>query len=817
MAKKLEAESVGGHLATVRSTPEMNFVLNLPGFEAGKSAWIGFYRDGGYGAPWKWVTSEPFDFTPWAVSQPCPCNFTCNCATEWAGCLIKQTPQWGTGFADGESPPCCGGPISVFEWDTDCNSDGIVDYGQILAGDVTDTNTNGIPDCCELGTPCLDPDGDGISNPADNCPNTPNPDQLDCNANGVGDACETGYADCNSNSIPDYCDIASGTSADADGNGVPDTCQPDCNLNDLPDAFEIASGLVSDLNADGTPDDCQGARMVRLESPNLGAPSGSAVRLCVFSDLLPSETVVTITVDLRGDLNGQTEWADIVLNNDEPRRFFETDGSICPAVPDRAVITLTREEYNELIDADGRLSVRVVCPATVDGTECKENGLTVVKMSYVGITPAGDCNQNLRLDVVETHDGTAPDCNSNKLPDSCDIASGLSSDCNGNGIPDSCELAEPSNDCNGNGVPDSCDVASGTSADRDGNQLPDECQTVTVPGNYATIQQAIDTAPASVMRIIAVAAGTYAGPIAFNGKPVVVRGMSAAQTILDGTSGQQSSVVRFNGGEPAIAALERVTVRGGTSGSPIPSNPSVLVGGGLFGMDSAASVRDCVFENNAAGFGAGAYFLRCSGSVAKCVFRNNTASADGGGVQSNQGTQQFTGVTVQGNFANSRGGGVHLVQGQPTLTSVQVVGNHSNNLIGGLSWYSIGDAAARLQVFNCSVTGNSASVLYGGIGVSDQTSSPPSVPTVAMLGTTVCSNLPRPNFAGHYQNLGGNTVCDCVADLLLDGVVNGADLGALLSAWGPCMGACAADFDANGAVDGADLGVMLSAWGVCSN
>jgi hypothetical protein len=319
------------------------------------------------------------------------------------------------------------------------------------------------------------------------------------------------------------------------------------------------------------------------------------------------------------------------------------------------------------------------------------------------------------------------------------------------------------------------------------------------------------------MRIIAVAAGTYAGPIAFNGKPVVVRGMGSSQTILEGTSGQQSSVVRFNGGEPAIAALERVTVRGGTSGSPIPSNPSVLVGGGLFGMDSAASVRDCVFENNAAGFGAGAYFLRCSGSVAKCVFRNNTASADGGGVQSNQGTQQFTGVTVQGNFANSRGGGVHLVQGQPTLTSVQVVGNHSNNLIGGLSWYSIGDAAARLQVFNCSVTGNSASVLYGGIGVSDQASSPPSVPTVAMLGTTVCSNLPRPNFAGRYENLGGNTVCDCVPDLVLDGTVNGADLGVLLSAWGACTAACTADFDANGAVDGADLGVLLSAWGACSN
>jgi hypothetical protein len=154
MAKRLEAESVGGHLATVRSNSEMQFVLNLPGFDAGKSAWIGFYRDGGYGAPWRWVTAEPFDFTPWASSQPCPCNGTCNCATEWAGLLVKQTSLWGTGFADGESPPCCGGPISVFEWSADCNSDGIVDYGQIVTGELDDTNANNIPDCCEEGTAC---------------------------------------------------------------------------------------------------------------------------------------------------------------------------------------------------------------------------------------------------------------------------------------------------------------------------------------------------------------------------------------------------------------------------------------------------------------------------------------------------------------------------------------------------------------------------------------------------------------------------------------------------------------------------------------
>jgi formylglycine-generating enzyme required for sulfatase activity len=40
----------------------------------------------------------------------------------------------------------------IVEWSADCNSDGIVDYGQIISGQLADTNTNGIPDLCECAT-----------------------------------------------------------------------------------------------------------------------------------------------------------------------------------------------------------------------------------------------------------------------------------------------------------------------------------------------------------------------------------------------------------------------------------------------------------------------------------------------------------------------------------------------------------------------------------------------------------------------------------------------------------------------------------------
>jgi len=51
------------------------------------------------------------------------------------------------------------------------------------------------------------------------------------------------------------------------------------------------------------------------------------------------------------------------------------------------------------------------------------------------------------------------------------------------------------------------------------------------------------------------------------------------------------------------------------------------------------------------------------------------------------------------------------------------------------------------------------------------------------------------------------------ADLNGDGVVDGADLGTLLGAWGACDGDCPADLNADGVIDGADLGTLLGAWG----
>jgi hypothetical protein len=53
----------------------------------------------------------------------------------------------------------------------------------------------------------------------------------------------------------------------------------------------------------------------------------------------------------------------------------------------------------------------------------------------------------------------------------------------------------------------------------------------------------------------------------------------------------------------------------------------------------------------------------------------------------------------------------------------------------------------------------------------------------------------------------------CPADISLDGLVDGADLGMILAAWNTTGGP--ADLDGSGLVDGADLGALLASWGAC--
>lgn len=56
--------------------------------------------------------------------------------------------------------------------------------------------------------------------------------------------------------------------------------------------------------------------------------------------------------------------------------------------------------------------------------------------------------------------------------------------------------------------------------------------------------------------------------------------------------------------------------------------------------------------------------------------------------------------------------------------------------------------------------------------------------------------------------------CQCIADVIADGVVNGVDLASVINDWG--LANSPADIDRNGSVGGSDLALVLSAWGPCA-
>jgi len=139
-----------------------------------------------------WVTGEVSSYTNWAAGEPNGGFGSQDCAMQFAVDPV-QTNLWNDAPIQWQQP-------SVVEWSADCNNDGIVDYGQIRAGELTDANANNIPDCCENATPCgcvgdtnLDGSVDGIdlatilTRWARSAAKFPN---ADCNRDGVIDGAD---------------------------------------------------------------------------------------------------------------------------------------------------------------------------------------------------------------------------------------------------------------------------------------------------------------------------------------------------------------------------------------------------------------------------------------------------------------------------------------------------------------------------------------------------------------------------------------------------------------------------------------------------
>ena len=148
------AVSRGASVVCIADLTENQFVWNLVhAIEPGpfdRTIWIGLIQDPIGGEPdqgWSWIDGAGSTYRNWLPSEPnnYPPYEEDNCRMIVS---MEPSPYQGTWQDYAEASQFA----SVIEWSADCNSDGIVDYGQLVSGQLADTNTNGIPDICECAT-----------------------------------------------------------------------------------------------------------------------------------------------------------------------------------------------------------------------------------------------------------------------------------------------------------------------------------------------------------------------------------------------------------------------------------------------------------------------------------------------------------------------------------------------------------------------------------------------------------------------------------------------------------------------------------------
>ena len=759
------AGALGGHLATITSASELEFCRNILA-TAPEHVWLGGFQANpqcGPNCSWTWVTGEPWDFTNWVVGEPNDTD-----GAEDALMMYRAREPLAGKWNDGPMHSVHYRLPSIIEWSADCNNDGLVDYGQILAGDLPDANHNNIPDCCEQGTPCFLTQGLVAHWPLDGTPN------------------------------------------DASGNGHHGLA---FNLDPTTDRFGVANaayhfnGINGYMTAAGVPIPTNNAfswsLWIKAEEPGVRGPiieRAQAFGVNLTSPVLFTEPGAALSFGTCCAGNGSSlqtpigslpanQWIHFVgTSAQDGRRALYLDGQL--------VAEMTGTAYGQALELfifgrdrmDDPVIDNIYFPGALDDIRIYNRELSAAEVLALYRWPIADADG----------DGV-PD-----LGDNCpQIANAGQADCDADGVGDVCEIAAGA-------------------ADIDSNGIPDICEFITVPTDFPTVQAAIDSVAAGSQRVIRLLAGTYNQSFSLNGKNVLIRGAANNATILDGT-GLPASIATFAGGEPATAGLENLVFRSGIVGSLIYKGALFKVGGAVYGRDSSAFIRNCRFENNRSDYGGAVYLIYSSLLVEGCVFTGNTGVSQGGGMMAFGSTGAIRNCVFTANqcgIAGSGGGSAFkaaeaLFTGETVLLDGCTITGNTAGVDGSAVEYheDVGLHLGKMRLVNCTITGNRSGTITpvgaGGLTVTGTMQS-----CIIDAGTTICDNLPR-EVQGPYLISGAPTICDCMADLSGDGVVNGGDLGLLLSAWGATLPTGVGDVDHDGVVNGADMALLLGSWGPC--
>ncbi|MCZ6734691.1 MAG: hypothetical protein O7C65_02755, partial [Planctomycetota bacterium] len=370
-----------------------------------------------------------------------------------------------------------------------------------------------------------------------------------------------------------------------------------------------------------------------------------------------------------------------------------------------------------------------------------------------------------------------------------------------------------------------------------GGTVPAVADIIHVPGDYLTIQEAIDAAMDGDE--VEVHPGTYNETIDFLGKAITVYSTDGRDvTIIDAQ--QTGTVVTCNSGEGPDTVLDGFTVTGGT-------------GSGMASVGSSPRVTNCTFSGNFASFSGGMYNSDSSPTVTSCIFSGNTAlprlgggGGDGGGMfNDNDSSPTMANCTFSGNLAFAgNGGAMFNGGGSPTVTNCILWGDSSSEIEGPatVSYSDVAGGFAGLGNIDADPmfvdpinsdyrpsTGSPSIDAGNNWGVPIDADDYDQDGNTAELFPVDLDGNPRFNAdeADFDPGCGVPVVVDMgayeyqfapveeviFADLNADGVVGILDLLGVLAAWGDAKNNCLADLDIDGDVGILDLLTLLSNWG----
>ncbi len=735
------AISRGGHLVTITSAAEETFVEAFLLTQPLPAGWMGAYQDldgEDYSEPdggWRWVTGEAWNFTDWAPGEPndssgpdgLPQNYT----------LLRGVNNLPPLAWDDRDAPFS---RAVIEWSADCDGDGVIDHGQILAGDRADDDLNGIPDICEGPTVRVPEDFPTI----DAAIAAAEPGSTIQLADGV----YTGRIHFAGKPL-----VLAGNPLDAeaviiDGTGLTGSTIRIDGGQDLP------SGLRHLTIRNGMAGDPIGETAFRAGGGVLVWNSRAVIENCVFRDN---------NAEFGGGvyyLNGSGAVRNCLFEENRA----ESSGAGLFLFNSRTEVASSTFEGNIALIEGGAGKI-VLGQSFFVNCVIRHNiakggaGLSWFANSSSPALPITGC-------VIENNDaelwggglGTLTAPNAGFALVDCRICGnvpqqifGPANDLGGNDI---C----PDDDCNANGVSDAVDIANGDSADLDLDGIPDDCQdelVFLVPDTFPDIATAVAAAPDGA--VIRISAGVHGESIDISGRLLTFRGdLDAPESvILDGSS-LMHGIVRAR---DSFIWIEGLTLRHAARGWDNGGGQSDGIGGGVFAARSGVNITSCVIESNNATNGAGLYLDECTGFVTDCLIRANVSTRDGAGIFLLNGGMEVRDCFIEENRSDNKGGGILANRGAHMIRDTIIRVNEAKGG-GGIGW-SPAVGGTGLEVQGCQIVDNTASVWGGGIaGAID-------LPPVRLASSTICGNQSPDEFTqyfGDIEDLGGNTLCpnlDC--------------------------------------------------------